>query len=446
MEQVEHKKGLVRHMRRELMAALFMASLLVILHHWLPLIDILDRFAFLFASSTSLQVSAEEPRTVVIGIDQKTFEQDFLERSPLDRCVMADKLGAIYADRPALLVVDFDLSPSLAGILPNEQDGDRERECEAKLYAQIDSHAAATRTVLLEPFPVANEQAQAAKVAWKAAQVRRGVFFGDGALPVQFGFVQQQYLRPQTLAAVANANPNADADAGAESSHSVLQLLNFRAFARDVRSLSWDDWARRSPATSLAGKNVFFGAGYGSDDRFLTPIDDLYGVNLHAAGFVSLRNPISLANAGFGFLADIGVGMLFGVPIALLWQGYVGSKLSRSGSARKWRDFAFVFLMGLLVVYAMALSGLSHAAVYLVAAKNIWISPLPMALGMTLDASIFGALNAVEHVSGRHRSTDAGKWGGDTARRSWSSRLVSAMKGGFWLLIVGYALLLMTHH
>lgn len=425
-----------------------MASLLVVLHHRLPLIDTLDRFAFLFAAASTVETSADEPRTVVIGIDQKTFEHDFLEQSPLNRCVMAEKLAAIYAAQPARLVIDFDLSPSLAGILPHQQDATRELACEAELYAQLREHAATTRTVLLAPMAVASEQARAAKAAWQTSQRQRGIFFGDGALPVQFGFVQQQYLGPQTLAAVAGGGVTAasEHDAGAESAHPALQLLNFRAFAREVRSLSWDEWRRGDPVLPLAGKTVFFGAAYSSDDRFLTPIDDLYGVSLHAAGFVSLRNQISLASASWGFVADIAIGMLFGAMVAHAWKGYLRAKLSRASGERNRRAFAFVYLWLLVAVYAFTLWLLIQAALYLVAADNVWISPLPMALGMTLDAFIIGAVNALEHMSAQHRTADAIRAGDSPAATSLPEKFVFTMKTGFWLLIVGYAWLLIAHH
>ena len=443
-----HKERRLHHFGRELIAAVFMASLLVVLHHRLPLIDTLDKFAFLFAAASSVQPSADEPRTVVIGIDQKTFEQDFLEQSPLNRCVMAEKLAAIYAARPARLVIDFDLSPSLAGILPHPQARTRELECEAALYAQLRDHAAATRTVLLKPFAVANEQARAAKHVWQASQRQRGIFFGDGALPVQFGFVQQQYLHPETLAAVAGGGATAASEhgAGGESAHPALQLLNFRAFAREVRSLSWDEWTRGEPALSLAGKTVFFGAAYSSDDRFLTPIDDLYGVSLHAAGFVSLRNQISLASASWGFVADIVIGMFFGAMVALAWKGYLRAKLSRASVDRNRRAFAFAYLWLLVAAYAFTLWLLMQVALYWVAAQNVWISPLPMALGMTLDAFIIGAVNALEHVSVQHRTADSSHSGDSPATASLPERLVFAMKTAFWLFIVGYAVLLIAQH
>jgi hypothetical protein len=427
------------------MAATFMAALLVVLHHHLPLIEILDKFAFLFVSASSVQTSAQQPGTVVIGIDQKTFEQDFLEQSPLDRCVMAEKLAAIYAARPSLLVIDFDLSPSLAGLMPNANGRSRELACESALYAQLREHATTTRTVLLQPFPVANEAAQAAKQAWKSAQQQGGLLFGDGALPVQFGFVQQQYMRPDTLAAVAGAVLRAAPHHGDEHSDQALELLNFRAFAREVSSVSWDQWHNGTPALSLAGKNVFLGAAYGGDDQFLTPIDDLYGVKLHAAAFVSLRNKIDVWRAPWAFLADIGIGMVFGVMVAGAWQGYLKYKLRRADIHQNQRAMAFLFLWALVFAYAAMLWLLMQASVYLVVANNVWISPLPMALGMTLDAFIFGAVHAFEHMRAQHGASHV-EHADQHLSASRTVVAVSGLKLAFWLFIVGWALLLIAKH
>lgn len=469
-----HHAGRSQHRLREFLTAAFMAASLMVLHHSVPLIDVLDRFAFLFAASNSMQVTPAEPKAVVIGIDQNTFEQDFFEQSPLNRCAMAEKLRAIYAAHPAQLIIDFDLSPSLAGVLAGTADASREKACESQLYAVLQTHAMASRTILLAPAPVSNAAAQAAKQSWRSALSAQGVLFGDGMLPVQFGFVQQQYAHTGTLAAVANSGAGGVAAhdqkgsvtlhpvqratddtasrivAANEGTHTALTPLNFRAYGRDVRSLSWSEWRSAAPALALEGKTVFFGAAYGSDDRFLTPIDDLYGVDLHAAAFVSLRNPISVTSAGASMLLDIVIGMIFGATVAIFWNRYLAARVQQDDAHQGRRAFAFLWLWGLVALYLVLLWVLMYAATYLVATFNIWTSPLPMALGMGIDAFIMGAIHAIEHAP---NSASMPHVQGSSSPARLSARTAPApvraaelLKMTTWTLVVVYALYLIAHH
>ena len=43
-------------------------------------------------------------------------------------------------------------------------------------------------------------------------------------------------------------------------------------------------------------KAVFFGAAFGEGDTFVTPLGELYGVEIHAAAFLSLLDPLSTNN------------------------------------------------------------------------------------------------------------------------------------------------------
>lgn len=485
---MEHHGGRLQHWVRELLTATFMAALLMVMHHKVPIIDVLDRFAFLFAASSSMQIMPAEPQAIVIGIDQKTFEQDFFEQSPLNRCVMAEKLQAIFAARPVQLVIDFDLSPSLAGLMASPPDAGREKDCESRLYEVLRTHATATRTILLEPIAVASTLGQEAKQAWRVNLSAHGILFGNGKLPVQFGFVQQQYDHKGTLAAVAHGFANdtvanhqkepvvlgpaqhatddkAPVMAAIDNDAHALKPLNFRAYGSDVRSLSWNEWRNDEAAVKLQGKTVFFGSAYDTDDRFITPIDDLYGVDLHAAAFISLRSPISVASAGWAMFLDILIGIGFGAMVARAWGLYLKAKLQQPKAHPVRHAFAFLYLWLLVATYLVTLWVLMQQTANLVAAFNIWISPLPMALGMTVDAFIMGAIHAIDHSPASHKSAmhkgKVGKqapWSVRTARTLMdaigvvSSRapaavhLASLLKILTWAVVVSYALNIIARH
>lgn len=458
------KGGWLTRLRRDAIAATVLACLLGVLHHHLPVIDILDKFAFLFAASNTMTSPAADAATVVLGIDQKSFERDFLEQSPLDRCVLADKLRKVYAARPALLVIDFDVSPSLAGMLGSGPGRLREQACETGLYDVITAAAAdTTRTILLAPFPVDTPAAQTAKAAWRTAMSAKGIQFGVGTLPIQFGFVQQQYLQPDTLASLAHAAktfPRTGAAAAGAGNHEAgtlgaakdepveprLQLLNFRAFGREVRSLSWDEWQAAATALPLADKTVFLGSNYGIDDRFVTPVDELYGVNLHAAAFVSLDAAITAVPALLALAIDIAIGIVFGWLVGVFWDGY----LRAVGNAAT-RSIAFLNLWLLVLLYVGLIGMLGWVAVQLIVHANIWISPLPMALGMALDAFILGAVHAAVHAATQaatHPPSTAASLSthGSTARTAVLVRAQDLARTALGAGIVLYALMLIRHH
>lgn len=52
---------------------------------------------------------------VVVAIDGETHKREYLERSPLNRCVLLSHVKEIYDSAPSLVVIDLDLSPALTG-------------------------------------------------------------------------------------------------------------------------------------------------------------------------------------------------------------------------------------------------------------------------------------------------------------------------------------------
>ena len=92
-------------------------------------------------------------------------------------------------------------------------------------------------------------------------------------------------------------------------------------------------------------KAVFFGAAFGEVDTFVTPLGDLYGVEIHAAAFLSLLDPLSANNHLSEFLADIVFGFLFGFLIASCWEQYFKLRLSQTPTIVCRADLAAEFLV-----------------------------------------------------------------------------------------------------
>jgi hypothetical protein len=138
---------------------------------------------------------------------------------------------------------------------------------------------------------------------------------------------------------------------------------------------------------------VFFGAGYGQEDTYLTPVGTLYGVEVHAAAFwsgeqSSLRTWLSPVAA---VLVEIGFAFVFGFIIARCWRRYFAWRLE-AGSAHEQLAAIWIAIMlcGLLVAIAIA----SFVSFGLLRWGGLWLSPIPVAVGMLIEGCMLGSVEA----------------------------------------------------
>jgi CHASE2 domain-containing sensor protein len=399
--------------------AAFMASLVFFLDEWTAIVEVVDDVSLLFVSAMSQRAGGSRSgNTVVIGIDQDTYEGTFHDRSPLDRCAMANQLQSIYAAHPALVVIDIDISPSIAGSSMTD-DPLQDVKCESQLYETIQNQKqfdrngkslANTVTVILKPFPVSDNNATKNKIAWCKKMIENGVAFGDGFMPIRLGITQRYTDHALSIAYVAKragssrsevvpkgTMMNCDANWNEVEFEHKREPINFLAFSKQSESLTWKDWKEKG--ADIAGKVVFYGANYGEDDRYLTPIDKLYGVNLHAAAFISIDNEIKSKKV-WGIVIDAIIGLAFSALVYIFWHLYLKAKSNKRKPIG--RELAFLFLVALAALLLPFMWAAAAFSEYLVSKHNIWISPLPMAIGMTLDAFVVGAVHAVRHASPAH--------------------------------------------
>jgi len=134
-------------------------------------------------------------------------------------------------------------------------------------------------------------------------------------------------------------------------------------------------------------EHVIFGGGYGRDDRYLTPVGELHGVDIHAAALATRPpwNPWFIA-----FVFSTVLGLLLGWLLKCLWRFYfawVGDHASpsRSGSRPEPLDAA-PLLIASIGVLAVAICAIVVSAVLL--RRGYWTSPFGTILGMAVDALI----------------------------------------------------------
>jgi putative flippase GtrA len=475
----------IQHMRDDWPATVFVAALFAILDSHVGWLDAINGHAFVAIGNLAgipQESGAAKAKALVVVIDQAAAEARYLDRSPLDRCQLLADLGAVYsamdrrnqqgdalrakapassAQRLDLLAVDLDLSPApwLATV---EGQKSAEAQCERDLHwmiAQANSQWR-IRTVLMNPFESVDFGVQTAKAAWKKDMEGSAVTFGRAVLPVEYGLVIKQYCAPDAMAVTAydlwrqrkRANNEAHevnecieaAGDPARNTKGVSQHIDPRRYLSGVvplaasaqpgfngqldRALGTD----ASPKAATGGAEyqaVFFGAAYGEGDTFVTPLGELYGVEIHAASFLSFLDPLSADNHLAELLADIVFGFVFGFVIAFFWEQYFRFRLSDDSDRRL---IAPVVLGGLGVAVALVAFVLTFVSWLLLARFGIWSSPIPMAIGMLIESFVSGS------VAQGIREADSLKGGGrpprqtfrESARKFFGGSIVSLLQQG----------------
>ena len=299
--------------------------------------------------------------------------------------------------------------------------------------------------------------------------------FGLAGLPVEYGLVIKQYCDPNTLAASAYAlsaklkgSRRNCVDEATRHSKRNTELIDPRKYLSGVVPVavgSAADLSQRIEVALTAGrpssgadnpadfKAVFFGAAFGEGDTFVTPLGELYGVEIHAAAFLSLLDPLSTNNHLSEFVADIVFGFLFGFLIAICWEHYFKLRLSDDSDQRL---SAPVWLVALGVAVIIMAFVLTFVSLLLLARFGIWTSPIPMAVGMLVESFVSGSvaegIRAADDLKGKVRPPrrsfrESAKmfFGGDfyslwKKPKPWSAALV-AFRLVLWMTVVTFALL-----
>ncbi|NUU39290.1 CHASE2 domain-containing protein [Pseudomonas sp. C2B4] len=398
-------------------AALMVAALVYIGHHHLHLLKAIDGYAFLGIGNRTAfsQYTGSHPTVAVVLIDQKSNEDYYRERSPLDRCQLKQDLEAIYnlSKPPKLLVVDLDLSP----VLPlNDSVNEKTKECDEQLKTLLmqdrtkitETVKNITHTVLITPFEMLDYEAQKKNEDWKESLKPFVSFADDPTINVSFGLVNDLDCNHKSLAAVAfkvysnslvglEKCPEKESE---ESKRHVPPLIISPAqYLSGLQAVSLCQLPSRLGDNQCKGFTlynaryyypvVFVGSSFGDSDTFLTPLGIMYGVEVHAAAFMSLVEPTDEIS-WFAFILDVALGLLMGGLIDLSWRYYFSFRFSSSAVKRQWAPWLILLLaIGFTIVVVV----LTIGSYGLLRHCSIWLSPIPIALGMLIESFFNGAIS-----------------------------------------------------
>lgn len=436
--------ALVHH----LPAALIVASLVNIAHHQTHWLDAVDGYAFLtlgnLTAIDSLRGNTRDPKVAVVIVDPQSHEDLYSERSPLDRCELARELDLLYnLASIKVLVIDLDLSP----ILPskNERIVAEDNLCQnllSEVLTRADDNGIprTTKTIVMEPFSVNNTAGQTSISLWRTQMEQAGIQFGDPSLVVHYGLVTKIECNPDGLAALAfkasglevptNCLGNPQEISKQSPDDPIPLLINPSQYLLGLRSVSatcLSPQQASGPAVTACAPHptgnlpvVFFGSGYGEDDTYSTPVGTVYGVEVHAAAFLSLLEPRidEVKIKVLGFLLEIAYAVSLGGIVSLSWRGYYARRFSSNAWKRQVSPYVLLALGGGLLCFVLLAT---YGSLLLLSSRwSLWLSPIPIAIGMLIESLFNGAVHEAVSEGYEQRQT--------LLRRLYDAHKVSALQ------------------
>ncbi|WP_445672041.1 CHASE2 domain-containing protein [Pseudomonas inefficax] len=394
-------------------AALMVAAVVFIFDHRLHWLKAIEGYAFLGIANVTAQdmplPDSSAATVTLVLLDQNNHEDFYRGRNPLDRCQLWQDLSDIYALKPKLLVIDLDLSPGLPLLHPDGSEDLSSLDCDNKLQVLLAQSDAETHTVLIAPFPMLDAQAQQRSEKWRAAVGRVGqhvTFAEDPSISVNFGLVNDLDCNDDSVAATAFKVYRGDSPSNwpdnclkKHANHRPPLIISPGQYLSGLRVVSFCQLSSRMGAAQchdsryeaigdVKDKVVFVGASFGDGDTFLTPLGIMYGVEVHAAAFMSLLQPTTRYDL-LAFSLDVLLGLVMGGLIDLSWRGYFSLRFSAKALERQ----AAPWLILLLAIgFVIVVGGLTVGSYLVLRYFSIWLSPLPMAVGMLIESFFTSAI------------------------------------------------------
>ncbi len=160
-----------------------------------------------------------------------------------------------------------------------------------------------------------------------------------------------------------------------------------------------------------AARYVILGAGYSTDDEHKTAVGELNGVDIHA---VIAAYPFLQDNHALGLLADIVVGLAFGLVVSFCWRHYFESTKAAAVVAAvarcdapycpAWRrpggqpELAYLWLVLLVLLWAGLVLLAAWLAAWVYRHTLVWVSPAAMLTGLLLESAVLGSVHQARHL------------------------------------------------
>ncbi len=455
LQQLQHALGRLLHPYQELIklarSALFLACLVHLLGPLLAPLETPSRMVLALAgahlgAASNPQLDLAD-RLLVLKLDRSTFRAratpnqvlEFNGISPLDRCVLRERLKDMLKAMPNLKVLGLDLDVSPTGQAGQDQCGQD--------ILQLLAGKEGLKSFLILPV---DKEDRRELTAWRKQVQAQGLFLANPDLLVEYGLVRRHELvsvhvdkgssRPlcpslgvamagpahelqltrspgdtwrQALEACFDPSLDMDEDSVPLGHHPLVRHEHNIAFQHISKRLAVPEINEAETSIKPLAEQLkrpgiekvrwaILGADYDRSDSFRTPLGELSGVEVHAA---IATDPAESVSHFWGLLLDVSLGIGFGWFVHQVWQRYFNQKLGLSASPFVDADKrAYVLLIGLLAVWLLlALLVLPALSLGALLWGSLWINPVPMLIGMSVDAFVLGSVAGALHLM--HHST-----------------------------------------
>ncbi len=421
------------------------------------------------ASPLNRCAMASDLTTLLANQNLRVLAIDF-DLSPIDAASYQEEWDRVSSQRPGDM--------SAVSKPPCQSMRTTQARCQCELERVLAEPANGERIITITPL--SPTQGRKKGEAWASSSDFPHVEFGDSELSLRFGMVYDYlfppdgyvgaghlplaelvarrlcseprllYRRPDGCHEIPRPERPASIRAGAESDNRAflrrsISFFETRHLHNGGRPLTFGDPCLAGPQPYNAETRhgpcdirfVLFGGSYGlEEDRYLTPLGKRTGVQAHAAIAAQMR---AHTRHYWGFVGDVFLGgLVFGPFVHAMWRRYFEQRAPSAPRFNPWQrpkvvaktsvwqhpKVAYRWLFLLFLFFVPSLLILVYLCAELYARFGIWVSPLPVALAILVEAMVSGSVHSANdvleeaHASGNRKEPEPAKWLAVAAGRS----------------------------
>ncbi|GAB5379331.1 MAG: hypothetical protein Alis3KO_13180 [Aliiglaciecola sp.] len=366
--------------------------------------------------ATLSEIDPSKSEIIVLEIDEKIWELDFQQVSPLRRDLLAKIILSLFdkehvTNPPRDLIIDLDLSPGTSLLLSDasraatpdinlcksEQQSIPDSIEEQFLAQQcLNGVLAKYGKQVIMHLPLTSKYIGEENLkhiqSWQSSLANNGVLFSSAKVELVDSVLLTYNKQQANLAKVAATKRKFI------SSESEGGFLNFNGFVANAKvvPLVLDesqlvDFGDSKP--DLSNKTVFLGLNNSFTDQYSTPVGSVSGVVGHAVNYYSLGEPVLINKYKvWVVIAEILIGFLFALLLERIWHGYIQETISPKG--QKWKKsllYSLIYIAPIICILFLywLLQNLFEAF--------IWANPTLFILGLWVKMHI-ESRTAMKHV------------------------------------------------
>ena len=325
--------------------------------------------------------------SMVVLFSNELFEKEFNSQTPLSKDKLAIFIEKILKQKPKNLIFDLDISPDYN--FTQQKNNTNE-----DLYNILKKYSNETNIILPFAFIAQTNENKLLKYQWFENMCKNNIQFGFPFIFNEIGSILQ-YKNYNNHISLVSFNPKQNEGVCYEGINNFDEIQNIveNHFNKFLSAKSIPINYQKIKENTLLlnnfneikefdfkNKTIFIGGGYGFDDKYITPEGEKFGVEILNSIFYTLNHKIDHANLLTTLIIfDLILGLSFGTLIAYYLKKRVNAQLE---SSITFYNLILIFIM--IVYFILSL----NITAYLFHNMYLWLNPIPLLIGMFLDAII----------------------------------------------------------